>query len=129
MNGSTRILAGATLALALGLGISGCSKEPTVATAHVPTGKVDAARLANIAAEPGEWLTTGRDAGKTHFSPLTLIDKASVARVGFAWEYQTGTNRGMQATPIVVDGVLYTSGVAGRPAGNRSENRKPSCSW
>jgi quinohemoprotein ethanol dehydrogenase len=114
MNGSTRILAGATLALALGLGISGCSKEPAAAASPVPTGKVDAARLANIAAEPGQWLTSGRDAGKTHYSPLTLIDKASVARVGFAWEYQTGTNRGMQATPIVIDGVMYTSGVAGR---------------
>src|SRR5690606_15728869 len=29
-------------------------------------------------------------------------------------EYRTGTNRGMQATPVVVDGVMYTSGVAGR---------------
>jgi quinohemoprotein ethanol dehydrogenase len=111
MNGSTRILVGATLALAFGAGITACKKAPQAPT---PSGKVDAARLSNIAAEPGEWLTSGRDAGKTHYSPLTIIDKSNVARVGFAWEYQTGTNRGMQATPIVVDGVMFTSGVAGR---------------
>ncbi|MEJ0006723.1 MAG: PQQ-binding-like beta-propeller repeat protein [Steroidobacteraceae bacterium] len=35
-------------------------------------------------------------------------------RLGLAWEFQPGTNRGMEATPIVVDGVMYTSGVAGR---------------
>jgi quinohemoprotein ethanol dehydrogenase len=81
--------------------------------AGVPTGKVDANWLANIAAEPGEWLTSGRDAGKTHYSPVKQIDKSNVGKVGFAWEYQTGTNRGMQATPIVVDGVMHTSGVAG----------------
>jgi quinohemoprotein ethanol dehydrogenase len=111
MRSSKRNLASAMLALTLGIGISACKQAPEAPT---PTGKVDAQRLANIDAEPGQWLTGGRDAGNTHFSPLTLIDKANVARVGFAWEYQTGTNRGMQATPIVVDGVMYTSGVAGR---------------
>lgn len=79
-----------------------------------PTGRVDAARLADIEAEPGQWLTTGRDGGKTHYSPLDAINRDNVSRLGFAWEYRTGTNRGMQATPVVVDGVMYTSGVAGR---------------
>jgi quinohemoprotein ethanol dehydrogenase len=91
-------------------GLAGCQRQQ----AAVPEGKVDAARLAAVAAEPGQWLTTGRDAGKTHYSPLDAINRDNVARVGFAWEYRTGTNRGMQATPIVVDGVMYTSGVAGR---------------
>ena len=111
MRSSKRNLAGAMLALALGISLSACKKAPE---APIPTGKVDEARLANIDAEPGQWLTSGRDAGMTHFSPLTLIERDNVSKVGFAWEYQTGTNRGMQATPIVVDGVMYTSGVAGR---------------
>ncbi len=93
--------------------LAGCNKAPE-STAPTPTGKVDAARLADIAAEPGQWLTTGRDSGKTHYSPLKLINRDNVAKVGFAWEYKTGTNRGMQATPLVIDGVMYTSGVAGR---------------
>src|SRR5690606_21170359 len=94
--------------------LAACSKSPPPTATVEPTGRVDAARLANLDAEPGQWLTTGRDGGKTHYSPLETIDRSNVARVGFAWEYRTGTNRGMQATPIVVDGVMYTSGVAGR---------------
>jgi quinohemoprotein ethanol dehydrogenase len=31
-----------------------------------------------------------------------------------AWGFDTDTDRGLEATPIVVDGVMYTSGVAGR---------------
>ncbi|MEJ0100172.1 MAG: PQQ-dependent dehydrogenase, methanol/ethanol family [Pseudomonadota bacterium] len=124
MNSLKQIPAGVTLALALCLGISACSKPPATPAAPTPTGKVDAARLANVAAEPGEWLASGRDAGGTHFSPLKTIDKSSVARVGFAWEYKTGTNRGMQATPLVIDGVMYTSGVAGRVYALDAENGK-----
>jgi quinohemoprotein ethanol dehydrogenase len=111
MASSKQIVAGAVLVLA---GLAGCNKAPETAAAPAPTGKVDAARLQNIAAEPGQWLTTGRDAGKTHYSPLTLINHENVAKVGFAWEYKTGTNRGMQATPLVIDGVMYTTGPAGR---------------
>src|SRR5688572_18046602 len=108
--GATRCLRVLTLVLVMAVGAA-CGRAPQ-ATVQ-PTGKVDAQRLAGIDAEPGQWLTTGRDAGKTHYSPLQDIDTANVSRVGFAWEYRTGTNRGMQATPIVVDGVMYTSGVAG----------------
>ena len=111
MASSKRIVAGAVLVLA---GLAGCNKAPETPAAPAPTGKVDAARLQNIAAEPGQWLTTGRDAGKTHYSPLTAINHDNVAKVGFAWEYKTGTNRGMQATPLVIDGVMYTTGPAGR---------------
>jgi quinohemoprotein ethanol dehydrogenase len=102
---------GCTAALLLGA----CAKQAqTPPTAAVPAGQIDQARLAAIDAEPGAWLTTGRDAGKTHYSPLDGINRETAARLGFAWEFKTGTNRGMQATPIVVDGTLYTSGVAGR---------------
>jgi quinohemoprotein ethanol dehydrogenase len=84
------------------------------APAAAPAAQVDSGRLQDIAKEPGAWLTTGRDAGNTHYSPLAQIDRQTVARLGFAWQLKTGTNRGMEATPIVVDGVMFTSGVAGR---------------
>jgi glucose dehydrogenase len=61
-----------------------------------------------------QWLTTGGDIGKTHFSRLADIDTGNVARLGFAWEYQTGTNRVLEATPVVADGVMYASGPLGR---------------
>jgi quinohemoprotein ethanol dehydrogenase len=75
---------------------------------------VDAERLANAGRDPDNWLTPGRDAEGTYYSPLDAIDDHNAARLGFAWEYQLGTKRGLQGTPVVVDGVLYASGNWGR---------------
>ena len=55
----------------------------------------------------------GRDGNETYFSPLAKIDDANIDRLGFAWTYDLGTSRGQEATPIVVDGVMYTSGTWG----------------
>jgi quinohemoprotein ethanol dehydrogenase len=77
-------------------------------------GRIDAKRLLAADKHPGEWLTSGRDFGKGHYSPLAQINKQNVDRLGFAWDYDTHTNRGLEATPIVVDGVMYTSGSTGK---------------
>jgi quinohemoprotein ethanol dehydrogenase len=101
-------------------GLTACKKAPevpaaaTAQTAPLASGKIDRERLLAATNEAGAWLTGGRDFGKTHYSPLDLINQQSVAGLGFAWQLETGTVRGMEATPIVVDGVMYTSGVAGR---------------
>src|SRR5262249_55726143 len=49
----------------------------------------------------------------SYYSPLKSIDAGNVGQLGFAWEYDLGTDRGQEATPIVVDGVMYTSGTWG----------------
>lgn len=77
-------------------------------------GQIDQQRLLAADHHPEEWLTTGRDFGKGHYSPLTQINTKTVGRLGFAWDYDTQTNRGLEATPIVVDGVMYTSGSGGK---------------
>ena len=64
--------------------------------------------------EPGEWLTPGRDGAGTYHSNLRSINQDTVSGLGFAWEYSLGTNRGLEATPVVVKGVMYTSGNFGR---------------
>jgi quinohemoprotein ethanol dehydrogenase len=61
-----------------------------------------------------EWTSPGGDAGKTHHSVLTQINAANVGTLGLAWQAELGTARGMEATPVMVGGVLYSSGVAGR---------------
>lgn len=61
-----------------------------------------------------DWPTTGGDAGKSHHSLLTDITPGNVGALGLAWVAELGTNRVLEATPIVIDGVMYTSGVAGR---------------
>jgi len=76
-------------------------------------GDVDTARLLSAQAEPQNWFTPGRDKDGSYFSPLTTIDASNVAQLGFAWQYELGTVRGQEATPVVVDGRMYTSGSAG----------------
>ncbi len=84
------------------------------AGAATPAGAVDAARLQAADTEPQNWFTGGRDKDGTYYSPLTSINAGNVKNLGFAWSYDLGTPlRGQEATPIVIDGVLYTSGTWG----------------
>jgi quinohemoprotein ethanol dehydrogenase len=78
--------------------------EPTRA-AHV-----DEARLRAADAEPSQWLAHGRTWSEQRFSPLKQIDDANVTRLGLAWAWEPGTSRGMEATPLVIDGVMYATG-------------------
>jgi quinohemoprotein ethanol dehydrogenase len=101
------------------LAVSGCHRQeaaPQAAAPPVPrpAARVDAERLARAALEPDQWFTPGRDAQGTYHSPLTDINDQNVTRLGFAWDYATGTKRGLEATPLVVDGVMYAAGNWGR---------------
>ena len=84
------------------------------AAASAPPGAVDAARLRAADSEPQNWFTGGRDQDGTYYSPLATIDAGNVEQLGFAWSYDLGDPmRGQEATPIVIDGVMYTSGTWG----------------
>lgn len=69
---------------------------------------VDDARIA--LAEPGAWVSHGRDSGEQRYSPLASINAGNVEKLGLAWSAMTGTRRGLEATPLMVDGVLYVTG-------------------
>jgi len=86
---------------------------PVAAAEDKHYGQVGEARLQRFGAEAQDWLLDGRDVAGSFYSPLAAIDDKNVARLGFAWQYRTGTYRGMEATPIVVDGVLYVTGTWG----------------
>ena len=72
-------------------------------------GDLNEARL-KAADESQNWFTLWRDQNQTYFSLLAKIDATNVSRLGFAWAYDLATTRDQEATPIVVDGVMYTSG-------------------
>ena len=57
-----------------------------------------------------EWLLHGRTEGETRFSPLARINPQTAKDLGLAWSFATETTRGLEATPIVAGGVMYTSG-------------------
>jgi quinohemoprotein ethanol dehydrogenase len=71
---------------------------------------VDDAALKAAAHSPDQWLTIGRDYAETRFSPLQQIDSKNVGRLGLAWSYDTKSLRGLEATPLVANGVLYATG-------------------
>ncbi len=80
------------------------------AIAQAAPGAVDGARIIDADSEPGNWLAHGRTYGEQRFSPLDTINDGNVSGLKLAWYYDTGTKRGLEATPIVVDGVIYTTG-------------------
>jgi PQQ-dependent dehydrogenase (methanol/ethanol family) len=68
---------------------------------------VNAERLINADREPGAWLAAGRNYQEDRFSPLDQINASNVSQLGLAWFADIDTERGQEATPVVVDGVLY----------------------
>ena len=66
------------------------------------------------AREDVDWRVTGGEPGQTRWSPLDQITRANVKKLRVAWVYHAGDaspqNRSeIQATPIVVNGVLYST--------------------
>ena len=56
-----------------------------------------------------DWPLHGLDFGEKRFSELRSITTENVDQLGLAWNFEFDTNRGQEATPLVIDGVLYTS--------------------
>jgi alcohol dehydrogenase (cytochrome c)/quinohemoprotein ethanol dehydrogenase len=71
--------------------------------------RVDGERITNADSEPDNWLTHGRTYHEQRFSPLTQINDTNAQQLGLAWYFDLDTRRGQEATPIVVDGVMYVS--------------------
>ena len=67
-------------------------------------------RIIEADAEPGSWLSHGRNYAEDRMSPLTQINKDNVSELGLSWYFDTGTKRGLEASPLVIDGVIYTTG-------------------
>jgi quinohemoprotein ethanol dehydrogenase len=113
---SKRAFANCPLRRLVGIGILlACAGIVSRSWAQLPRayGRVDEARLRASGSEPQNWLALGRDRSGAYYSPLTDINEHNVGRLGFAWDYDLGTLRGQEASPIVVDGVMYTSGTWG----------------
>ena len=89
--------------------IIGCNKE-------LPEGWIDEERIMIEAAE--NWVSLGGNYKQQHFSHLDQINSSNIQDLGFAWEYDAQSPigrvpRGLEATPFVVDGIMYTSGAWG----------------
>jgi PQQ-dependent dehydrogenase (methanol/ethanol family) len=75
-----------------------------------PTLSVERSRIESADAEPQNWLTHGRTYDEQRFSPLDDINASNAADLGLDWYFDLPTNRGQEATPIVVDGMMFVTG-------------------
>lgn len=73
-------------------------------------GAVQDQQIASVDDNTGDWLTYGRNYGEERFSPLGQITKENVGQLGLAWSLNLGTKRGIEGTPLVVDGIMFLSG-------------------
>ena len=95
----------------IGLSLLAWSVSPsTFAAAAKTPAAVDTKRLIAADSEPGNWMSHGRNYSEQRFSPLEQINDTNVSRLGLAWAHKFDDERGVETTPIVVDGVMYTSG-------------------
>ena len=59
--------------------------------------------------QPDQWLVHGRTYSEQRYSPLNQINTETVKNLGIAWIFETDTNRGHEATPIVVDDIMFST--------------------
>jgi quinohemoprotein ethanol dehydrogenase len=80
---------------------------PAVTSAErirVATAAVDGAMIRANAEHTRDWPSHGLDYAETRFSRLARIDTGNVDQLGLVWSYNLESNRGVQATPLVIDG-------------------------
>src|ERR1700751_1652894 len=100
---------------ALGIGIAAILILSLSAQIRGPQAKTQAPLPANVTEaqivyaddHPSDWLTYGRTYSEQRFSSLKQINDHNVASLSLAWYFDLDTKRGQEATPLVVDGVMY----------------------
>ncbi|MCW5517003.1 PQQ-dependent dehydrogenase, methanol/ethanol family [Muriicola sp. Z0-33] len=93
--------------------ICACASEPEPGTIeHITavTGEINDTRLSSANDTPGDWITYGKNYNEDRYSPLNSINASNIDSLGLAWSINLGTKRGIEATPIVVDGIMYVTG-------------------
>ena len=107
-NRSPRITMMLVLALTASFRVSSShSAQQSQRAAAAKPADVDGARIIQADQEPENWLSHGRTYNEQRFSPLKAINDKNVNQVALAWYYSLDTRRGQEATPLVVDGVMY----------------------
>ena len=100
-------------ALAVGLLLSGSALAQTTkgSPGHIKsaTDAVDGASIKANGAATKDWPTYGLDYAETRFSKLTQINTDNVKQLGLMWSYDLESTRGVEATPLVVDGIMYVT--------------------
>ena len=71
--------------------------------------KTDQPSSAEFSTSPNDWPTYGGTYDEQRYSTLASITSENVSKLGLAWSHEFDSPRGMEATPLVADGVIYTT--------------------
>ena len=77
-------------------------------SAAVLPAQVSFDRLLGSAKEPQNWLTYSGSLNSQRYSGLTQITPTNVKNMDLQWMFQAHSLEKFEATPLVVDGVMYT---------------------
>jgi len=83
-----------------------------VACSNIQKHDVTTNNIINSAHQQGanqDWPSFGRDYANKRFSENAQINRENVQNLTTAWQYKSGVKAAFQATPIVVDGIMYVS--------------------
>ena len=70
-------------------------------------------RLRDSDREPQNWMHYWGNYQGTHYSPLEQITKSNVADLQLRWSIQLPGTSALETEPLVIDGIMYTSGQPG----------------
>jgi quinohemoprotein ethanol dehydrogenase len=90
-----------------------CSRNPNSGTIeHIReiTSGIDDIKLMGVETIADDWMTYGGNYQEDRYSSLNQINKSTIDSLGLVWSINLGTTRGLEATPLVVDGIMYLSG-------------------
>ncbi|UYO42945.1 PQQ-dependent dehydrogenase, methanol/ethanol family [Rhodopseudomonas palustris] len=108
---AARRLGAAALMAALLSPAIAIAQDAKGSAAHIRavTGAVDSAAIVANAKTTKDWPSYGLDYAETRFSKLDQINTDNVKQLGLQWSYSLGSERGVEATPVVVDGIMYVT--------------------
>jgi quinohemoprotein ethanol dehydrogenase len=72
-------------------------------------GDINTQRIINADKEPQNWLSHGRDYNEQRYSPLNKINKNTINKLELEWSIDMDTTRGLEATPIVDNGIMFVT--------------------
>jgi quinohemoprotein ethanol dehydrogenase len=98
---------GATLLAGLAIFVAASCGESNKPAPAITAAEVNGQAIIDADQRPGVWLSHGRTYSEQRYSPLKQVNGENVTSLGLAWTSDLDTNRGMEATPLVVDGVMY----------------------
>jgi len=85
------------------------SAAPSASKIRAATSKVDGQFIRANAEKTPDWPSYGLDYAETRFSRLDAINSNNVKDLGLVWSYNLESTRGVESTPLVVDGVMYVT--------------------